>query len=200
MSFEGRLSVSNPYPFLIEAEELLSDHTSHLIIDTRSEEHYAAGHIHGAIHFCTYDRFVRSTSPIGLSRFQKSMAESYSKIGVDPHKPVVVYEEETGMPFTPDNFWRDRSQYLFNADIVFCVRTGLSESTAAEIFYTLGKQEAQTGRFDKDKFHILACKGRGEVRTTMLKQFNIVEYDPEDLSAITAHIKQALEKRVLVPC
>ena len=97
MSFEGRLSVSKSHPFLIEAEELLYDHTSHLIIDTRSEEHYAAGHIPSAIHFCTYDQFVRSTSPIGLSRFQRSMAETYSKIGVDPHKPVVVYEEKTGM-------------------------------------------------------------------------------------------------------
>ncbi|HCQ00467.1 MAG TPA: hypothetical protein DIT99_07105 [Candidatus Latescibacteria bacterium] len=97
MSFEGRLSVSNSHPFLIEAEELLSDHTSHLIIDARSEEHYSAGHIPGAIHFCAYDQFVRSTSPIGLSRFQRSMAETYSKIGVDPHKPVVVYEEKTGM-------------------------------------------------------------------------------------------------------
>ena len=97
MSFESRLSVSNSHSFLIEAEELLSDHTSHLIIDACSEEHYGAGHIPGAIHFCTYDQFVRSTSPIGLSRFQSSMAETYSEIGVDPHKPVVVYDEKTGM-------------------------------------------------------------------------------------------------------
>ena len=97
MSFEGRLSVSNSHSFLIEAEELLSDHTSHLIIEARYEEHYAAGHISGAIHFCTYDQFVRSTSPIGLSRFQSSMAGTYCKIGVDPHKSVVVCDEKTGM-------------------------------------------------------------------------------------------------------
>ena len=97
MSFEGRLSVSNSHSFLIEAEELLSDHTSNLIIEARYEEHYAAGNFSGAIHFCTYDQFVRSTSPIGLSRFQSSMAGTYCKIGVDPHKSVVVCDEKTGM-------------------------------------------------------------------------------------------------------
>ena len=97
MLLEGRLSVSNTDPFLIEAEELLSNHTSHLILDTRSEAEYATGHIPGAIRFCTYDQFVRSTSPIGLSRFQKKMAETYSEAGIDPGRPVVVYEEETGM-------------------------------------------------------------------------------------------------------
>ncbi len=89
--------MSNSDSFLIEAEELLSDHTSHLIIDTRSEEHYTSGHIPGAIRFCTYDQFVRSTSPIGLSRFQRTMAETYSKAGIDPNIPVVIYEEKTGI-------------------------------------------------------------------------------------------------------
>lgn len=106
--------MSNTELFLIEAEELLSDYLSCLMIDTRSDEHYTAGHIPGAVRFCTYDQFVRSTSPIGLSRFKRIMAKTYAENGIDGSRPVVIYEEETGMRAARDAWML---QYLGHPDV-----------------------------------------------------------------------------------
>jgi thiosulfate/3-mercaptopyruvate sulfurtransferase len=84
-------------PFLIEPAELLSTYQDLLLLDTRPAEQYAAGHIPGAVNLCTYDRFVKSTSPIGLGRFQRAMADLYGQAGVDTARAVVVYEAQTGM-------------------------------------------------------------------------------------------------------
>ena len=81
-------------PFLIEPSELRFRDKEVLLIDCRHEGQYADGHIPGAIHLSTYNLFVRSTSQIGLSRFQRSMETIYRDAGVEPTRPVVVYEDQ----------------------------------------------------------------------------------------------------------
>ena len=68
-----------------------------MIIDTRMPKLYGEGHLPGAINLCTYDRIVRSTSPIGLRRFEREITGYYSQMGVTAARPIVVYEEQTGM-------------------------------------------------------------------------------------------------------
>ena len=83
--------------FLIEPDALRTLGETPMIIDTRMPERHAEGHLPGAINLCTYDRIIRSTSPIGLGRFQREIAGSYSQAGVTVMRPIVLYEEQTGM-------------------------------------------------------------------------------------------------------
>jgi thiosulfate/3-mercaptopyruvate sulfurtransferase len=83
--------------FLIEAEELLDVAREAIVIDTRKPDAHALGHLPGALSFSSYDVFVRGTSAADLAAFRAQMAESYGALGVTRERPVVVYEDETGM-------------------------------------------------------------------------------------------------------
>jgi thiosulfate/3-mercaptopyruvate sulfurtransferase len=86
--------------FLIEADELRRDIEQGdvpLIIDARKPPEYAAGHIAGAVNFSTYDIFALDTRPDGLAAFARDMGARYLRIGLSNLRPVVVYEEDTGM-------------------------------------------------------------------------------------------------------
>lgn len=83
--------------FLIEAAELRSAPSAALILDTRKPESYASGHIPGAVNLSTYERFVQSTRPPDLTAFSSAMAAIYGAAGVTRERPLVVYEDGTGM-------------------------------------------------------------------------------------------------------
>jgi thiosulfate/3-mercaptopyruvate sulfurtransferase len=68
-----------------------------LIIDARGPAAYAQGHIAGAVNFSTYDHFALDTRPEGLAAFTQNMAARYLGTGISNLRPVVVYEDETGM-------------------------------------------------------------------------------------------------------
>jgi thiosulfate/3-mercaptopyruvate sulfurtransferase len=68
-----------------------------LIVDARGPAAYAQGHIAGAINFSTYDHFALDTRPEGLAVFARDMAERYLGIGISNMRPVVVYEDDSGM-------------------------------------------------------------------------------------------------------
>lgn len=104
-------------PFLIEPAALLERAGAsepRLLIDARLPEQYHGGHIPGAIHLSTYDYFVRSTSEIGINRFQRELSRVYEAAGVTPARPVVVYEEETGMRAAREAWML---QYLGHPDV-----------------------------------------------------------------------------------
>ena len=82
--------------FLIEAPELQPS-SGALVIDTRKPDAYARGHIPGALNLSTYDIFVKSTRPADLAEFRRQIADLYGAIGVSRERPVVVYEDDTGM-------------------------------------------------------------------------------------------------------
>jgi thiosulfate/3-mercaptopyruvate sulfurtransferase len=85
--------------FLIEPEDLLSDleNQDRLIIDARSPEAYATGHIPGAISVSTYDYFVPNTKPEGMNAFAANIANLYGAAGISLNTPLVVYDDDTSM-------------------------------------------------------------------------------------------------------
>jgi thiosulfate/3-mercaptopyruvate sulfurtransferase len=85
--------------FLVEAAALKDEIRSGkpLIIDVRMPAGYAKGHIRGAVNFSTYDFFATDTRPAGLVALAQEMAARYAAAGVSIDRPVVVYEEDTGM-------------------------------------------------------------------------------------------------------
>lgn len=85
--------------FLIEPEALLAAFTGldGLIIDARSPEAYAKGHIPGAISVSTYDYFVPNTKAEGMRAFASQAAALYSAAGIGLDIPLVVYDDDTGV-------------------------------------------------------------------------------------------------------
>ncbi len=85
--------------FLVEPETLLATFASldGLIIDARSAEAYAAGHIPGAICVSTYDYFVPNTKPEGMRAFASQAAALYGAAGISLDTPLVVYDDDTGV-------------------------------------------------------------------------------------------------------
>jgi len=85
--------------FLVEPETLLATFTdlNGLIIDARSPEAYAAGHIPGAISVSTYDYFVPNTKSEGMRAFASRAAALYGAAGMTLDTPLVVYDDDTGV-------------------------------------------------------------------------------------------------------
>ncbi len=83
--------------FLIDADELRRGDSGALVIDARKADAYARGHIPGAVHLTTYDIFVPGTRPAELAAFRADLAGRYAAAGVAADRPVVVYDDETGM-------------------------------------------------------------------------------------------------------
>jgi thiosulfate/3-mercaptopyruvate sulfurtransferase len=75
--------------FLVEPETLLATFANldGLIIDARSPEAYAAGHIPGAISVSTYDYFVPNTKPEGMRAFANQAAALYGAAGITLDTP-----------------------------------------------------------------------------------------------------------------
>lgn len=85
--------------FLLEADALRRElkEGDVLVIDARKAADYARGHIPGAVNFTTYDVFALDTRPEGLAAFASDLGTRYLSIGISNLRPVVVYEEDTGM-------------------------------------------------------------------------------------------------------
>jgi thiosulfate/3-mercaptopyruvate sulfurtransferase len=85
--------------FLIEPRELqaLAQKDELLVLDARRPADYAKGHIPGAVNFSTYDDFVLDTRPEGLAAFARNLVARYAGVGVSKFRPIVVYEDDTGM-------------------------------------------------------------------------------------------------------
>ena len=101
MSSQSKTTPANQLrdAFLVEPETLLATFTdlNGLIIDARSAEAYAAGHIPGAISVSTYDYFVPNTTPEGMNAFAADIANLYGAAGIGLDTPLVVYDDDTGV-------------------------------------------------------------------------------------------------------
>ena len=74
------------------------------------------------------------------------------------------FERETGQAFTPQNFRRDRLQLIDQADAIVVIRTGLSESTAFELAYSMfGRPPAPI---------FFAIWDQAPIKTTLLRDLN----------------------------
>ncbi len=90
-------SVGSTCDFLVEADELRAGLGSVTLIDARTEQAHAAGHIPGASFLSTYHCFVPDTEATGMAAFVADVVPRYATAGVSHDRPVVIYEDETGM-------------------------------------------------------------------------------------------------------
>jgi thiosulfate/3-mercaptopyruvate sulfurtransferase len=68
-----------------------------LILDLRPAEAFAAGHIPGAVHLDLWGVSLIDTDPAPLRAFLWMIEHLLDLRGVDPARPVVVYEDDSGM-------------------------------------------------------------------------------------------------------
>ena len=68
-----------------------------LVIDLRPAEEFAAGHIPGAVHLDLWGVSLIDTSEAPLRAFMWMIGHLFSLRGVTPERPVVVYEQDSGM-------------------------------------------------------------------------------------------------------
>jgi thiosulfate/3-mercaptopyruvate sulfurtransferase len=85
---------------LVTPQELaasLTSPTPPVVIDTRPAEQFAAGHIPTAVHLDLWGVSLIDTSEAPLRAFMWMIAHVLSYRGVEPDRPVVVYETDSGM-------------------------------------------------------------------------------------------------------
>ena len=84
--------------FLIEPDELVKLLGGNVVvIDARKPGEFKNGHIPGAMPFSTYEVFAQDTRLDGMKAFDEAMANRFMTAGVTLERPVVVYDEDTGM-------------------------------------------------------------------------------------------------------
>jgi thiosulfate/3-mercaptopyruvate sulfurtransferase len=87
-----------PLPLIVEPEALLQclHHPDVLLVDLCKPEHYARGHIPGAVHL-DYGCLVEARPPVGgLLPEQRHLSAVLSSIGLNSRRHVVAYDEEGG--------------------------------------------------------------------------------------------------------
>lgn len=68
-----------------------------LVLDLRPPEAYTGGHIPGAIHLDLWGVSLIDTDPAPLKAFLWMIEHVFATHGVDASRPVVVYDEQSGM-------------------------------------------------------------------------------------------------------
>jgi len=68
-----------------------------VLLDLRPAEQFAAGHLPGAAHLDLFGISLIDTDPAPLDAFLWVIAHLLTSRGVDPRRPVVVYDEQSGI-------------------------------------------------------------------------------------------------------
>ena len=76
---------------------LCTDVGDALVIDLRPAEQFAVGHIPGAVHLDLWGLSLIDTSEAPLRAFMWMIGHLFALRGVSPTRPVVVYEQDSGM-------------------------------------------------------------------------------------------------------
>jgi thiosulfate/3-mercaptopyruvate sulfurtransferase len=70
-----------------------------VILDTRSPEEYAAGHIPGAINMREIFTYLATSTPDGLASLQAQFATLLGVAGISGSEPIVIYEDAMNKGF-----------------------------------------------------------------------------------------------------
>jgi thiosulfate/3-mercaptopyruvate sulfurtransferase len=91
---------ANPH-LLVEAAslhaQLCTPGTGPLVVDARSADQYATGHLPGAVHLDLWGFSLIDTDPAPLRAFLWMIQHVLASRGVWPGRPVVVYDEHSGL-------------------------------------------------------------------------------------------------------
>lgn len=77
----------------------MSESLPTVIIDTRSPEAYAAGHIPGAVNIHDIFTFLATSSKEGLEELSEKFAEAFGAAGLSGEEVAVIYEESMNTGF-----------------------------------------------------------------------------------------------------
>ena len=84
------------HPLIAPTDLAIAD-PAPIVIDVRPAEQFAAGHLPGAYHFDLWGLSLIDTSEAPLRAFMWMIGHLYSLRGVTPDRPVVIYENDSGM-------------------------------------------------------------------------------------------------------
>jgi thiosulfate/3-mercaptopyruvate sulfurtransferase len=90
---------------LIDAAELHAKLDGMQVIDVRPAEQFAAGRIPGAIHLELWALSLNDTDPGPLRAFLYTISHYLTTRGIDPARPVVLYEENQSGMRAARAFW-----------------------------------------------------------------------------------------------
>ena len=68
-----------------------------LLLDLRPAEHFAAGHVPGAVHLDLWGVSLIDTDPAPMRAFMWMIVHMLELRGIDAGRPVVVYDEQSGL-------------------------------------------------------------------------------------------------------
>ena len=74
-----------------------SDPQAPVVIDLRTAEHFAVGHIPGAVHLDLFGLSLIDTDPAPLKAFLWMIGHLLMSRGVDTERSVVVYDDVSGI-------------------------------------------------------------------------------------------------------
>lgn len=91
---------------LITAEKLKAStgRDDFVLFDVRSEAEWRAETIPGALSLNVYDYFIPESSEQGLAKMAAGARDAFIKLGIDPRKTPVFFENATGM-ISPRGLW-----------------------------------------------------------------------------------------------
>ena len=75
-----------------------------VIVDVRPEADWRRDAIAGAVSMNVYDYFIPSSDPAGIAQMASAAAAAFGALSIDGSRPVVWYEEATGM-ISPRGLW-----------------------------------------------------------------------------------------------
>jgi thiosulfate/3-mercaptopyruvate sulfurtransferase len=70
-----------------------------VIIDTRSPDSYAAGHIPGAVNVHEIFTYLATSTPEGIAALKSTFAEAFGKAGLSGKETAVIYEQSMNSGF-----------------------------------------------------------------------------------------------------
>jgi thiosulfate/3-mercaptopyruvate sulfurtransferase len=94
--FTIRSVEKSPVP-LVSPQHLAAEQPAPLLIDLQPAERFARAHLPGAVHLDVWGVSLIDTSEAPLRAFMWMIGHLFSLRGVTPDRPVVVYEEDSGM-------------------------------------------------------------------------------------------------------
>ena len=82
---------------LVDPRDVATLTPAPLVLDLRPAEQFAVGHLPGALHLDLWGLSLIDTSEAPLRAFMWMIGHLFSLRGVTPDRPVVVYEQDSGM-------------------------------------------------------------------------------------------------------
>jgi thiosulfate/3-mercaptopyruvate sulfurtransferase len=83
---------------------VMMDAHAPIVVDVRSEKDWRSASIPGAVFVNVYDYFIPESDEGGIDQMACAVSSAFAAVGIDGTRPVVFYEEATGM-ISPRALW-----------------------------------------------------------------------------------------------